>query len=205
MALRSVSSKFYFCRYIYANVRYDAALGWKTSCIRLDADLDRVRKACLERAQRKEWLNARYPYIVHIENTPGAEDRSTVSTHKADVDFIFAPPLARQLSEAVTVVLSKKGTVALSKEKTAALSKKGNASMAKQRKHKWSSEEACRVLADRMVLGLHQVSWTKLDVLFHGAPGKKYAHQMLIMKDPVQQAAGQGVVNHIIDVLCDRV
>lgn len=174
-------------------MKYDAALGWKTSCIRYDADLDKVRKRCLERAERREWLSARYPYIVNIEETAGLKHTSESLSQGPALDYVFAPPLTRQLSDALTAVMNKRGKdgkgVAVGGER--------------ERAHKWSSEEACQALADRMVGGLHRVSWTKVDVLFPRAPGRKYAHQMLIMKDPVQQAAGQGVVNHIIDVLCD--
>ncbi|GAQ88580.1 hypothetical protein KFL_004410080 [Klebsormidium nitens] len=183
-------------RHLYANVRYDAALGWKTSCIRYDTDLDQVQKRCLERAERREWLSARYPHIVHVEETPGLRHTSETSSFQgAALDYVFAPPLTRQLSEALTAALSKKG-----KDGKGVASGEG-----KKPAHRWSSEEACRALEDRMVGGLHRVSWTKVDVLFHRAPGRKYAHQMLILKDPVQQAAGQGVVNHIIDVLCDNI
>lgn len=175
---------------MYANVKYDKALGWKTSCIRSDDELDRVRKLCCERAERQEWISGRYQYIVHVEHTPGDTAHASAVS-----DFGFAPPVTRQLSKAFRSASRKKP---LEDKRVAIGAEKGRA-------HKWSSEEACRALAARMISGLHQVSWTKVDVLYHNAPAKWYAHQMLIMKDARKQAAGQGVVNHMLDVLCDRI
>jgi hypothetical protein len=181
---------------MYANVKYDKALGWKTSCIRSDEQLDRVRKACLERAAREEWIHEQYPYIVHIENTSVESARESCTAHaSALVDYVFAPPLTKRLSKAFRIASRSK---LLENNRVAVGVEKGQA-------HKWSSKEACQALAVRMLLGLHRVSWEKVDVLYHNAPSKWYAHQMLIMKDARKQAAGQGVVNHMVDVLCGRI